>query len=255
MGVTSPFERAAFYQATCTSTNDWAKNYLRVGLPMAEGTVFITSHQSQGRGQQGATWLSQPYQNLTFSILLYPSFLGVSDLFALNMMTSLAIYDVLATYLPQRLSIKWPNDSYYGNKKLGGLLIEPLLNQRGAIKGVVIGIGLNVNQGHFELPQATSLKIILQREFPLSPLLDQIVNSLGKYYHQLQDQGSNSLLPHYLKHLYKVGKLSPFQDCQGPFQGTMVGIHPTGLLAIQKKEGNTTYYNPKEIAFLPSSLA
>ena len=97
------------HQAICASTNDVAAQRLVQGA-LPEGTVIITDHQYQGRGQRGRVWHSQPYQNLTFSVVLYPTFLGASQGFALNIITALALHQVLVAYAPRALAIKWPND-------------------------------------------------------------------------------------------------------------------------------------------------
>src|ERR1035437_6040925 len=94
-----------------------------------EGTVVITNHQEQGRGQRGTTWESEPNKNLTLSILLQPTFLRPDEQFELNKAISLGVAEFVAGLLSPfeggkgDVKIKWPNDIYIGNKKVAGILI------------------------------------------------------------------------------------------------------------------------------------
>jgi BirA family transcriptional regulator, biotin operon repressor / biotin---[acetyl-CoA-carboxylase] ligase len=188
------------YKATCASTNSLAIECLhQAGLP--EGTVVITDHQSQGRGQRGHVWHSAPNENLTFSVVFHPTFLSVQEGFSLNIITALAIHHVLALYIPIGLSIKWPNDIYYHNKKLGGILIENVVQKR-RLKASVVGIGLNVNQMHFAFRGPTSLSLVCQRTYSLQQLLTQILVRLEHNYLQLRSQDIAPLRADYLKDMY-----------------------------------------------------
>ena len=111
------------YLPECSSTNQVAQD-LYVQRRIAEGDIVIAGHQTAGRGQRNNAWESAPGKNLTFSLFLVPDFLFASEQFFLNIFISLAIRDFLAEYLPDNVSIKWPNDLYYAEKKICGILIE-----------------------------------------------------------------------------------------------------------------------------------
>lgn len=85
--------------------------------------VVIAEKQTSGRGQRGNSWESEPGKNLTFSIVLYPHHIPASRQFALSQIISLGIIDILQKFGPG-FSIKWPNDIYWNEKKLVGILIE-----------------------------------------------------------------------------------------------------------------------------------
>jgi len=138
------------------STNEYAKVLLSKNKP-SEGTVIFAHYQTNGKGQFGKTWKSEKGKNLTFSIILYPNFLEAKRAYSLNQAVSLGLKDCIESQkIP--VSIKWPNDIYYHDKKLGGLLIENGLVGEN-INYSIIGIGLNVNQTTFsqEIPNPTSL--------------------------------------------------------------------------------------------------
>jgi BirA family biotin operon repressor/biotin-[acetyl-CoA-carboxylase] ligase len=56
------------------STNNFLKNLVSKSEPLPEGTVIMADDQFAGRGQQDNTWYAEPGKNLTFSILLKPTF-------------------------------------------------------------------------------------------------------------------------------------------------------------------------------------
>jgi BirA family transcriptional regulator, biotin operon repressor / biotin---[acetyl-CoA-carboxylase] ligase len=236
------------YQAMCGSTNTVAMELLATSTPLEE-TVVITDQQYQGKGQRGATWLSEPYKNLTFSLILYPTFLPLQQSFMLNVMTTLAIHQVIAIYAPSGLTIKWPNDIYYQNKKLSGILIENTVNQ-GQLKASVIGIGLNVNQENFALSTATSLSLICKQQFDLTTLLNQLLEAIKAKYIQLKKQDFMALKEVYLKKLYGIHQTHSFQAHSEHFQGIIRDVDILGRLVVEKESGHQQYYACKEISLI-----
>ncbi len=146
------------------STNSYLKNLLSNSKPLPDGTVIMADHQYAGRGQSNNEWQTEYGKNLTFSIYLKPNFLTLNHQFNLNKAISLGINDCLRTIIGEGCKIKWPNDIYYENQKLGGVLIENITSGSN-IKASIIGISLNVNQITFSenLNNATSISKILQK--------------------------------------------------------------------------------------------
>lgn len=245
-----PFEgEKIIYYATCASTNTVAMNLVS-NSQIPEGTVVITDCQLQGRGQRGNTWVSEPYQNLTFSLVLYPSWLEVPNSFYLNMVTALGIYQALATSITQGLSIKWPNDIYFQNQKVGGILIENVVN-KSKLRASVVGIGLNVNQTNFNnFPHATSLSLICGYKFNLSSLLLQLTHHVQRQYDRLHQEGAHGLQKDYLQYLYGLHEIKTFRDQEGTFQGIIQGIDEQGRLVIDRAHQERRHYNNQEIALV-----
>lgn len=133
---------------------------------LPHGYAVAAYEQTDGRGQRGNHWHVQAGANATVSVYLRPTAISAGLQFDLSRMVSLAVCEVLDGYLPEdmrkRLRLKWPNDIYFDNDKLGGILIENSLygNRLGTS---VVGIGVNVRQRHWEggAPNATSLALIL----------------------------------------------------------------------------------------------
>ncbi|MBB2146294.1 biotin--[acetyl-CoA-carboxylase] ligase [Pedobacter sp. LMG 31464] len=233
------------------STNNFLKDLVSKSEPLPEGTVIMADDQFAGRGQQENTWHAEPGKNLTISILLKPKFLPLNQQFLLNMAISIAINKVLTGYVANGFSIKWPNDIYYFDKKLGGILIESSVIGN-TIKTAVIGIGLNINQQEFaeELTKtATSLHQILQEDVNLEELLIEICSQIESLYLQLKAGNYTFLREAYVDKLYKLNKPAIYRQNGEIFEGIIRGVTDLGLLNVERN-GEITHYNFKEIEFL-----
>ena len=159
-------------------------------------SVLSVMSQTKGRGQRGNIWLSEPGENLLFSVILkYSERLGDTDLippvlaydqFVISQLTSLAVVDLLATHdIVAR--IKWPNDIYAGDEKICGILIENSL-KGSEIDWSIIGIGLNVNQTAFpeDLPNPTSMKLCTGNSNPYNTreILEEFMGIFTGYYRE-----------------------------------------------------------------------
>ncbi|RZL46442.1 MAG: biotin--[acetyl-CoA-carboxylase] ligase [Pedobacter sp.] len=237
------------------STNNFLKNLVSKSEPLPEGTVIMADDQFAGRGQQENAWHAEPGKNLTFSIFLRPTFLPVNKQFLLNMAVSIAINKALITFLPNHVSVKWPNDIYYGDKKLGGVLIENSLVGT-TLKTSIIGIGLNVNQQKFSAElnhKATSLHQILQEDVNLQLLLAEICSQIESLYLQLKAGRYTFLRDAYVDRLYKINKPSLYRQNGEVFEGTIKGVSDLGLLNVERN-GKIVRYNFKEIEFINTQL-
>lgn len=241
------------YLPSCQSTNDEASaliaQYGTRNETLSEGLLIVTDHQTMGRGQRGNEWESQRGQNLTFSLILKPSFLPPTDQFWLNMAVSLGIHDVLHPLTGDRLRTKWPNDVYAGDRKLGGVLIENTL-QGSSIAWSVVGIGLNVNQLQFQYSTATSLQQLapLPTGYDLPGLLERLCLSIEQRYLQLRSGQRDALKTNYLQTLYRYQETHSFISAGRAFQGTIIGVDATGRLAIAENN-RVRYFGFKEVSF------
>ncbi len=232
------------------STNTFLKTLLSNSKPLPEGTVIMAESQYAGRGQQQNKWHSEPGKNLTFSILLTPAFLAVTDQFDLNRVISLGVYDALRPYLGDDLKIKWPNDIYYGDRKLGGILIETHV-QGVHIKDAIIGIGLNINQESFEsgAGNAISLKQILHRDYDLKTILSEICGHIEAYYLNLRAGKFLFVRNTYLSRLYWLNEVKPFRSNEGIFDGVIKNVKENGMLVVENNNGQQEF-SLKQIEFL-----
>jgi BirA family biotin operon repressor/biotin-[acetyl-CoA-carboxylase] ligase len=231
------------------STNNFLKNIMANTTPLPEGTVIMAEEQYAGRGQQQNKWFAEAGKNLTFSILLKPVFLPLSDQFCLTQAISLGVVQALST-VTEHVNIKWPNDIYYRKQKLGGILIENMV-QGSQINNSVIGIGLNINQDKFPdyLPNAISLKQILHKDYDLKSLLSEICRQIEGWYLKLRAGKRDELKQAYLDHLFELNEERSFRSKGVEFTGTITGVTDEGLLIINSN-GTQQLYNLKEVEFL-----
>jgi len=229
------------------STNSYAINLIKQ-TNIAEGTVVSTFNQTKGKGNANNQWLSQTGKNLSFSIIYKPTFLLARQQFYLNMAICLGIIDVLST--KKRFTIKWPNDVYYENFKIGGLLIENLLSGK-YLKYCIIGLGLNINQTIFNdaLPNPSSLKLINKTEYNLYEVMNDVLLHIEKRYLQLKALHFDVLKKDYLANLYLFNKPSKFKVDDKIVTGTIQGVDENGQLLI-KIENKVKAFGFKEVAFI-----
>ncbi|MDP2040140.1 MAG: biotin--[acetyl-CoA-carboxylase] ligase [Algoriphagus sp.] len=231
----------------CHSSNDKALELIRSGKAN-EGTIVICNHQTQGKGQRGNTWEAQPGQNLTFSLVLKPNFLDVSEQFFLNMVISNSIRRMLQDYLPD-LKVKWPNDLVVPDRgKIGGVLIENIVNSS-AWEFAVVGIGLNINQRDFLNKNATSLSLITGGQYELEELLKLLVAHLEQGYISLKKGKMEEVRKEYLSHLFLKDRWGTFTESEIEFDGKIVGVSQDGKLQIMLKDGSERFFGLKEITF------
>jgi BirA family transcriptional regulator, biotin operon repressor / biotin---[acetyl-CoA-carboxylase] ligase len=236
------------YLPSCHSTNTLAAQMIQ-NQGLADGTIVITSNQTAGRGQRGNVWQTMPGQNITASFVLKPTFLTATEQFKLNIAVSLAVHEFLSNYIEDELFVKWPNDIYVKNQKLGGILIEnSLVGSRIAYS--VIGIGLNINQIEFADDKATSLRLMNPKvEFDLEKLVAELSESLERKYFELKNNFVNHQKIHYLKTLYRYQETHEFEKDEIRFMGTIVGVANDGRLAVEVS-GDVRYFDFKEIRFV-----
>lgn len=234
------------------STNNYLKKLASNSEPLVEGTVIMADHQFAGRGQMNNQWIAEAGKNLTFSLLLRPNFLKVEEQFLLNMVVSVALNNVLLRYLPVGLSIKWPNDIYVENKKIGGLLIENVI-VGSKIKHSIIGIGLNVNQSNFEgdlKAKTISISQILHQDVNLMMLLNEICTQIEQHYLKLRSGKYTNLKELYVAKLYRLSQVASYAADGKVFEGIIEGISNEGLLKIKPLVGETIEFGFKEVAFV-----
>lgn len=167
------------------STNNYATALAHAGMAQP-GTAVLAHHQTKGKGQRTKAWETAAGQNITLSIILQPQGLVLSEAFLLSMAVAVGVQRFFSRYVPEEVTIKWPNDLYWRDRKAGGILIENILTGA-AWKYAIIGIGININQTDFgELGlRATSLKQITGKTHDIVALAKELCASLEAAINQL----------------------------------------------------------------------
>lgn len=234
---------------TATSTNT-----MLAAMPdAAHGTAVAAVEQTAGRGQRGNSWEAAPGRNLTFSLLLRPRAITAAHQFELSQIVCLAIARAIGRWLasPERVRVKWPNDIYYDDLKICGILIENAL-QGTAIARSIAGIGINVNQRQFlsSAPNPVSMRQITGRDFPLEKLLREVVDEIMSAFDCYESApDSAALAAEYRRMLWRGEGVWPYADqLTGEiFCGTIAAVGPMGHLTIRDTAGRERTYAFKEV--------
>jgi len=230
----------------CHSTNSLALE-LSQKQDLPDGTLILTNHQLRGRGQQGNAWISETGKNLTFSLIVKPSFLAIKDQFLLNMVVSLGVRDFVQSKITQGVNVKWPNDVMVDDRKICGILIENQIQGPGFTNSI-IGIGLNINQMGFHFNNAVSLTMVTGRNYELQGVLEEICGLLEKWYMVLKHKGGDRVRESYQSTLFGLNESRMFITNGRHFVGVIKGVDDHGRLMINE-DGRTNLFNTKEVQF------
>ncbi len=240
--------------AETDSTNCWLRKNFALGkvgadsegtgcLSGADAVVVWADYQTAGRGQGSNRWESERGKNLTFSMLIHPRGIKAHRQFCISMAISLAICEALGQHIGH-LSIKWPNDIYWRDSKIGGILIENTL-QGSIVKDCIIGIGLNINQRVFrsDAPNPVSMWQISEQETDCEQLLHDILRNFEDYLgRRCKDD--------YLSMLYRRRGFFPYADKEGAFMAEIRDVEDDGHLLLLDDSGEERRYAFKEVTFI-----
>ena len=252
------------YVEEVDSTNNWLKAAVAADaawLREERIPVVWTGFQTAGRGQAGNGWESEQGKNLLFSLLLRQPPVPVEKQFLISMLAAVALWDTVAEAIgKERLTIKWPNDLYWGDKKLAGMLIENTL-AGSEIAYSIIGIGLNINQEHWigNAPNPVSMRLITGQSYSPEKVLSRYMAHIETWLQRPQREWR----PAYMQHLYRREgwwrfverevSLTPTMNAQttdGGFLARIEGITPEGELLLEHADGIRKAYHFKEIRYI-----
>ena len=242
------------------STSTLLREQYTVDLPHLY--TIRTDFQTAGRGQAGNSWESEEEKNLLFSALLRYNDIRATEQWRLSMLVTVALWDVLAKYLPQKpLTIKWPNDIYFSDKKLVGILIENSLSGQ-YIGYSIVGIGLNINQTEWRsnAPNPISMKEITGKEYKAETLMNEWIHAMANW----EIQPTEAIQTAYLQHLYRregwhtyverevnlVPTAIARSGIEGAFMAEIAGITPQGELILRTENNEEKTYHFKQIRFV-----
>lgn len=238
-----------------SSTNEYLYDLISRDDSLTEGLVVWSDFQTSGKGQLSNVWESEEGMNLTFSMLFFPSFLPIQSQFLLSQFVSLGVVDYLSNEVGMKdVTVKWPNDIYWKNKKIAGVLIENLL-MGNSISHTIVGVGLNVNQKKFlsDAPNPVSMATATKRHFNLDDELQKLVSAIKFRYLQLIKGDFSSLRAQYFKALYRADNFYYYQDENGSFAAKIDSVGDDGILSLRLVDGEIRKYAFKEVSFIISN--
>ncbi|MCT4665021.1 MAG: biotin--[acetyl-CoA-carboxylase] ligase [Flavobacteriales bacterium] len=232
------------------STNDYIKTHK---TQFQSGDCVYAIKQTGGKGQRGNTWQSDGGKNITASIYLSWKSQRVKNPFSVSQLVSIALMSACKRFMPQsHLTIKWPNDLYVDDKKIGGILIENS-NFGEELSDSIIGFGININQTNFEFldREVTSFKLETGKEYTILNVLTECVTNINEAVQMGMVHHHQNLNNIYHRHLYLKDIPATFEDKRGTFFGKIKGVNSWGQLVIKSKNGLERIYNLKEVKLLP----
>ena len=217
------------YHPQTNSTNEDAWQCFIDGTP--DGTLILTDNQTNGKGRRQNKWVSTPDKSLTFSFILH-SELELEKMGLLPLLTGISIVKGITAATAIQTGLKWPNDIMLNEKKMGGILIES--KQTGHGLGVVVGVGLNINENAQDIPHtlrnnAISLAMFSRQTHSREQILSAILNEFETLYNNQMD----SIIPLWTDHCIHQDREVSFHSEKGKQQGIFQGISSLGHAEIQ----------------------
>lgn len=229
--------------------------------PAPEGISVLTADfQTSGRGQRGTHWESEACSNLLMALRFAPVWCDAAEQFALSEAVAVAVQEAVTQSVcdddavcAEDFSLKWPNDLYWRDKKLGGLLLQHRLSGR-QVERTIAGLGLNVNQTVFrsDAPNPVSLSTITGHSLCLSSLKHAIVRRVCARLQAVADGDSAALHTDYCARLYRREGLHRFRDVArgADITASLHEVLPTGRLVLALTDGTLRSYYFKEVVWL-----
>ena len=219
------------------STNILIKEQADQGAP--EGTVVLSEGQKKGRGRKGRTWFSPHFENIYLSFLLRPP-IPLVDAPRLTLLTAVVAAETLRASTGLQVTIRWPNDIYYREKKLAGILTE-IKAELDLVDYVAVGIGINVNTERFPEKlknEATSIFLETGEPFSRSDLITDFLNRFEAAYFRFLETGFAPVCKKWKSLSDMLGRQVRVDRHAGRCCGEVTDVNDEGALLIKDKKSH-----------------
>jgi BirA family biotin operon repressor/biotin-[acetyl-CoA-carboxylase] ligase len=220
------------------STNKVARRLAESGAP--HGGVVIAEQQTHGRGRLGRTWVSPPFLNLYFSMVLRPALIPAHAP-QITLMAAVALADAIAAFIPIPPSIKWPNDILVDGKKLAGILTESSCTAQ-CIEFVILGIGVNLNFPYLAMPpeiraRASSLLELRGSAVDRESFIGRLIQDLDRCYGMLVESGFAAIAARWESYFILSNRRVRVEMPDQVLVGRAKGIDRDGALIVESDDG------------------
>ncbi len=221
-----------FLEFEVTSTNDYLFN--RLSQSSAHAYVVLAESQTHGRGRRGTNWVSPPAAGIYLSIAWHYEETP-PDLGCLSLATGVAVVNALQRCGVSNVGLKWPNDIYWQQQKLGGILVESKGENAGPCD-VVLGVGINVSIAEKEdveidqawIDLAGMVDNLPSRNQLVAELLNEILLLLSNY----SVDGFSKSIQQWRELDCASGKKAMLTMSDQRMLGRVIGIDDHGLLLM-----------------------
>ena len=227
-----------------TSTNDLAKLYANHNSTTP--AIFISEEQTAGRGRLGRKFVSPSKTGLYISLCLFPT-IALEDLSLITCATAVACVETLEELTGKSLNIKWVNDLFYQDKKVGGILTEIISDfESQQVQALIVGMGINLIENHQSFPE--ELHSIVGSIFSSKTEYDNssfnrnhfIAQFLEKWTFYYQNLSKRDFIKSYKEHSNVIGKFVNIFEGNQTYSAYAKDIDENGHLIIEK-EDNTLH--------------
>lgn len=233
--------KSVYYFPELTSTNSVANQMVRENTDkIPEGTIVIADKQGAGKGRSGKKWFS-PVGGVWFSVVLYPK-VDPSHISLMTLTAAVAVVKAINRLYSQiNINIKWPNDILINGRKVCGILTE--MNTEGKkIKWIIVGVGINVNNCSYQLPEdiskgTISLKEVTGKSISRVKLIQHLCIELEKVYEVLKEKSYSAILEEWKSYNNIIGKEIKVNTGENIITGKAIDINEKGTLIIKTKIG------------------
>lgn len=240
------------YFPVLKSTNQYMSDLLNAGQEI-DGLCVRAGFQEAGKGQADNSWHSEKDKNLLISLGFDFSFLQADKQFFITQLASVACLQVLKMFLPEaNLTVKWPNDLFVGDKKIGGMLISNTIDGQN-LQRTIIGLGINLNQTSFSeiVGNPVSVMQLTGKQLDVGSFQQKLLDSFAENLSYLKtEKGQKVLENNYLGQLYAFDEFRLYDVNGHKKRLKITGIGEFGYLLMADEQGKTLQFDMKEIGFL-----
>ena len=227
-----------------TSTNDLAKLYANQNSTTP--AIFISEEQIAGRGRLGRKFVSPSKTGLYISLCLFPT-IALEDLSLITCATAVACVETIEQLTGKSLNIKWVNDLFYQDKKVGGILTEVISDfESQQVQSLIVGMGINLIDSPQSFPEElhsvvgsifSSKEEYNESSFNRNHFIAQFLEKWTFYY---QNLSKREFIESYKEHSNVIGKFVNVFEGNQTYSAYAKDIDENGHLIIEK-EDNTLH--------------
>ena len=237
---TKEIGKSVEYYNRLDSTNEEAWELIDEGNQ--HGSIVITENQIKGKGRQNNNWSMVAGKSLAFTLILDKKYPQTFSSFC-----SLAAGISVVESLKKRgveSALKWPNDIYCSNKKIGGILCESKIKNK-EIDKIVIGIGINVNETIEEHPDniqndISTMFSITNHAHQRELIVAEFVNYFEKLLNKISEN-SKMIVDEWQSLCMHMNQNISFYEKEKINKGVFIGLNEDGYAKIEIDEKIQTF--------------
>ena len=216
-------------------------NVYLMNKKIQNGRIARANFQTKGKGRQGRTWEGSQNESLLFSIALTEQ-LEQLPFYIYTFLAANSIVESIQRFIKaNKISVKLPNDILVDGQKICGILLETRVN-RGELKKVVIGIGLNINQNkqffqNKNLNKSTSLSIQTGKKYNLAEIFEVVLSKIDKKITTAFEKGFEPILKEWREYCSSLGQKITIETNEEIKAGIFMDISDTGSILLETEQG------------------